>query len=209
MTHTRMLATLLLLALVAFGCGKKAEQPPLATQPASPMPGAMATEAPITASAPAAPTTTPPRPASTAAPKALVTTQTTQPEATPSPAATSAPPPTTQMDEPTTPARAAQRPQGRITLPAKLGAVTFDHESHAGKRDIACTACHHPSRPQKPLTSENQACRGCHTMPAAAPMTTSLQAAFHDPRGAGGTCIDCHKQKGGSAPVKCLGCHKK
>jgi len=104
---------------------------------------------------------------------------------------------------------AARRPKGKITLPAKLGAVTFDHENHAGKLAIACTTCHHPSRPQKPLASENQACRDCHTMPAAPPMKTSLQAAFHDPKGATGTCIDCHKQKGGPAPVKCLECHKK
>jgi nitrate/TMAO reductase-like tetraheme cytochrome c subunit len=40
-------------------------------------------------------------------------------------------------------------------------------------------------------------------------MKTSLQAAFHDPKAAAGTCIDCHKQKGGPAPVKCLECHKK
>jgi hypothetical protein len=41
-------------------------------------------------------------------------------------------------------------------------------------------------------------------------MRTSLQAAFHDPRAATGTCIGCHKeQKVGTAPVKCLECHKK
>ena len=87
--------------------------------------------------------------------------------------------------------------------------MTFDHEKHAGKLEVACTTCHHPSRPQTPVASEKRACRDCHTMPATPPMKTSLQAAFHDPRGATGTCIDCHKQKGGSAPVKCLECHKK
>jgi hypothetical protein len=46
-------------------------------------------------------------------------------------------------------------------------------------------------------------------MPAAAPMKTSLQAAFHDPMGATGTCIGCHKKAGGKAPVKCLECHRK
>jgi hypothetical protein len=40
-------------------------------------------------------------------------------------------------------------------------------------------------------------------------MKTSLQAAFHDPKGATGTCIDCHRQKGSPAPVKCLECHTK
>ena len=228
--RARLLATVLLLAPVAFACGKGEEQPPVTTRPASPTPGVAATEAPAVASSPAATTTTPPRPAgtaaravsatarppATAAPKALVTTQATQPQAPhPPAAATSAPPPTTEAEKPaaTQPAApahpAAQRPKGKITLPAKLGAVTFDHEDHAGKRGIACTTCHHPSRPQKPLASEQQACRDCHTMPAAPPMKTSLQAAFHDPRGATGTCIDCHKQKGGSVPVKCLECHKK
>jgi hypothetical protein len=40
-------------------------------------------------------------------------------------------------------------------------------------------------------------------------MQTSLQAAFHDPKGAAGTCIDCHRKRDGSAPVKCMECHKK
>lgn len=214
--RARLLATVLLLAPVVFACGKGEEQPPVTTRPASPTPGVAATEAPAVASSPAATTTTPPRPPATAAPKAPVTTQATPPQAPhPPAAATSAPPPTTEAEKPaaTQPAApahpAAQRPKGKITLPAKLGAVTFDHEDHAGKRGIACTTCHHPSRPQKPLASEKQACRDCHTMPAAPPMKTSLQAAFHDPRGATGTCIDCHKQKGGSVPVKCLECHKK
>ena len=43
-------------------------------------------------------------------------------------------------------------------------------------------------------------------------MKTKLQAVFHNPTAATGTCIDCHKAenaKGNVAPVKCLGCHKK
>jgi hypothetical protein len=87
--------------------------------------------------------------------------------------------------------------------------VTFDHEAHVGVHKVACATCHHPSRPAKPLASPTQACRDCHTMPAAAPMKTSLQAAFHDPMGATGTCIGCHKKAGGKAPVKCLECHRK
>jgi hypothetical protein len=98
---------------------------------------------------------------------------------------------------------------GTITLPAKLGAVTFDHDAHAGMLNLACATCHHASRSQKPLTSEHQACRDCHTLPAAAPMTTSLQAAFHDPKAKTGVCIDCHRQQGAPAPTKCTGCHKK
>jgi hypothetical protein len=230
-SRARLLVTVLLLAPVAFACTKKEEQPPVTTRPSSGTLGVGATEAPAVASAPAATTTTsqPPagtatpvvsataRPSATAAPKAPVTTQATGLQAPPPlpAAASSAPPPTTQAEkpaatQPAAPARtAAERPRGKITLPAKLGAVTFDHENHAGKLAIACTTCHHPSRPQKPLASENQACRDCHTMPAAPPVKTSLQAAFHDPKGATGTCIDCHKQKGGSAPAKCLECHKK
>jgi hypothetical protein len=106
---------------------------------------------------------------------------------------------------------APQRPKGKVTLPAKMGAVTFDHEAHAGKQKIACTTCHHPSRSPKPLAAEQQACRECHTMPAAPPMKTSLQAAFHNPTAGKGTCIDCHRKQAAAAkaPVKCLECHKK
>jgi hypothetical protein len=137
-------------------------------------------------------------------------TQAAAPAATPSappPATPAQNPPATRPPAPAGPA--AERPKGKVTLPAKLGAVTFDHENHAGKQGIACATCHHPSRAQKPQASENQACRECHTMPAAPPMKTNLQAAFHDPRAATGTCIDCHRQKDGSGPLKCLECHKK
>jgi hypothetical protein len=106
---------------------------------------------------------------------------------------------------------APQRPKGKVTLPAKLGPVTFDHEAHAGGRKIACATCHHPSRPEKPLAAEQQACRGCHTMPATPPMKTNLQAAFHNPTAGKGLCIDCHRKQPASAraPVKCAECHKK
>jgi hypothetical protein len=209
-SRARLLATVLLLAPLAFACGKREERPPAATQPASPPSSVAATEAPAPASAPATTAATP-LPAGTAESAVPATARPHAPAA----AATAAPPPTAQAEKPAAtpppvPARPpVQRPKGKITLPGKLGAVTFDHESHAGKRGIACTTCHHPSRPQKPLASEHQACRHCHTMPAAPPMKTSLQAAFHDPRAATGTCIDCHRQKGGPAPVKCLECHKK
>jgi len=227
-SRARLLAAIVLLSAVAFACGKREEQPPVTAPPASPTPGVAATEAPAPVSSPAATgTTIPPPPASTAAPAVSATARppataapgapvTTQVPAPPAPpAATAAPPPTETAEKPaaTPPAAqgppAVQRPRGKITLPGKLGAVTFDHESHAGKRAIACTTCHHPSRPQKPLVSEHQACRDCHTRPVAPPMKTSLQAAFHDPKGATGTCIDCHRQKGGPAPVKCLECHQK
>jgi Class III cytochrome C family len=222
------LATVVLLAAVALACGKREAQPPATTRPASPTPGVGATQAPAAASSPAAPAPTPlpadtarsavpatAWPPATAAPGEPVATPAT-PKAPPAPAAkTAGPPPTPPAEKPAVTAAASgerpaeQRPGGQITLPGKLGAVTFDHERHAGKRGIVCTTCHHPSRPQQPLASEHQACRDCHTMPAAPPMKTSLQAAFHDPRAARGTCIDCHRQKGSPAPVKCLERHKK
>ena len=220
-SNARLLVTALLLAPLANTCRR-----------ASPAPDVAATEAPAVVSSLAAPAPPPPHPAGTAAPVAVVAAQplaTTDPPAPVTARATlPEPPPTTAAvtslapprpakesaaTQPATTQRPApQRPEGKITLPAKLGAVTFDHEGHAGKRAIACTTCHHPSLPQKPAASENQACRDCHTMPAAAPMKTSVQAAFHDPKGASGTCIDCHRrhqQDAAPPPVKCLQCHKK
>jgi hypothetical protein len=208
-SNVRLALTVLLLAPLAFACGKEQEQRPVTSEAASPAPLAAATgtPAPVASAAASLPATAPPhRPMTTEAAPA--------PPPPPPTVATSAPP-TTQAErpaapEPAAPARpAAQRPKGRISLPAKLGAVVFDHESHASRPGTACTICHHPSRPQKPLASESQACRDCHTMPAVPPMQTSRQAAFHDPKGAAGTCIDCHKKEDGSAPVKCLECHKK
>jgi Class III cytochrome C family len=239
-SRARLLAVVSLLA-VAFGCGSQAqEQAPAATPTGSPVAGMMATASPAMPSSPEAAVTMAPQPegtaaavspatrppaaagrAATASPAPSATTQAAAPPATAPPAAaTAAPsaatqPPATQpaATQPPAPARpAAQRPKGKVTLPAKLGAVTFDHEDHAGKRKIACTTCHHASKPQKPQVSENQRCRDCHTMPAAPPMKTSLQAAFHDSKGGTGTCIDCHKKSvasGTPAPVKCLECHKK
>ena len=177
----RQVVTVLLLALVVFACGKEEEQPRVAGHPPSAAPGAAATGTSAPASPPAAATTA----------------------AAPAVSAAASPPAKA-------PARPApQRPRGEISLPAKLGAVTFDHERHAKQPGTTCATCHHPSRPQKPLASESQACRDCHTAPAVPPMETSRQAAFHDPKGATGTCIDCHRKQDGAAPLKCLECHKK
>jgi hypothetical protein len=205
----RLVVSVLLLATVAFACGKKEERPRVTTQPASPTPVAAAT------GTPAPPVSAAARLPATAPPTRPLTTDAAPPPPPPPTAATSEPAPTAPAErravpQPAAPAGpAVQRPKGKISLPAKLGAVSFDHERHASEPGTACTTCHHASRPQKPLVSENQACRDCHTMPAVPPMKTSLQAAFHDPKGAAGTCIDCHKKRGGSAPVKCLECHKK
>ena len=103
-------------------------------------------------------------------------------------------------------------PQAPIVLKgAAMGSVKFDHTAHlkvAGK----CTVCHHASKPQKPLKSSQEACTDCHTNPATPPVTTDLQAAFHNPTATAGLCIECHKTEdanGKAAPLKCANCHKK
>ena len=105
-----------------------------------------------------------------------------------------------------------QAPQNPIVLKgAPMGAVKFNHTPHlrvAGR----CAVCHHPSKPLKPLQSPQQACTDCHTKPPTPPVTTSLQAAFHNPTATMGLCIDCHKEQnasGKAAPVKCADCHQK
>ncbi len=110
------------------------------------------------------------------------------------------------------PAFAADTAKDTYTLPATPGTVTFNHKSHAVDRKIACTTCHHASKPEKPLKSPQEACSDCHTKTATAPMKTKLQAAFHDPMAKKGTCIDCHVKEnaaGKKAPTKCTECHKK
>jgi hypothetical protein len=109
-------------------------------------------------------------------------------------------------------ALAQSAPQGPILLKgAPMGAVKFDHTAHvkvAGK----CDVCHHGSKPEKPLKSPQQACADCHTKPPTPPVTTSLQAAFHNPTATAGLCIDCHKRQnasGKATPVKCAECHQK
>ena len=75
-----------------------------------------------------------------------------------------------------------------------------------------CEVCHHASKPEKPLKSPQQACTDCHTKPPTPPVTTGLQAAFHNPTATAGLCITCHKTEnshGKAAPVKCADCHKK
>lgn len=108
---------------------------------------------------------------------------------------------------------AQQAPKAPIILKgAPMGAVKFDHTSHM-KVAAKCDACHHASKPQKPLKSPQEACTDCHTKPPTPPVTTSLQGAFHNPTASAGLCIDCHKKQnaggGKTAPVKCADCHQK
>ncbi len=106
-----------------------------------------------------------------------------------------------------------KQPPTTVILKAKpLGGVKFEHKLHVARADNKCETCHHPSKPEKPATAPQQACSDCHTQPAAPPMKTSLQGAFHNPTATAGTCINCHKvenAKGKKAPVRCMDCHKK
>jgi len=93
-----------------------------------------------------------------------------------------------------------------------FGPVKFTHKLHADKTGGKCEVCHHASKPEKPATAPQQACRDCHTKPAVKPMKTITQAAFHNPLAKAGTCIDCHLKEnaaGKKAPTKCVECHKK
>jgi hypothetical protein len=91
---------------------------------------------------------------------------------------------------------------------APLGGVKFDHAKHSKMTGVACTKCHHASKPAKPMKAAQEACTDCHQKTAAAPMTTTVQMAFHK------TCQPCHAEqvKAGNktAPTaKCTDCHKK
>jgi hypothetical protein len=103
-----------------------------------------------------------------------------------------------------------QGPERIMLTGASLGGVDFAHKAHQDATD--CSSCHHDSRPEKPLESEQQACTACHVKTPVAPMTTNIRDAFHDARGKAGTCVDCHVTEaaaGKTVPVKCTECHKK
>ena len=105
-----------------------------------------------------------------------------------------------------------QAPETVTLTGSPMGGVKFPHKQHAVELKIKCDTCHHASKPEKPLTSPQQACTDCHTKTAVPPMKTKLQACFHNPTAQAGLCIDCHKAenaKGKKAPVKCMDCHKK
>jgi hypothetical protein len=72
---------------------------------------------------------------------------------------------------------------GPITLPAKPGAVTFDHAKHSA---LQCTACHADAK-------------GGDIAGIGADMNKD---AAHK------TCVDCHKKEA-KGPQKCADCHKK
>lgn len=76
-----------------------------------------------------------------------------------------------------------------ITLPAKMGDVTFPHAAHQAKVDD-CTKCHHTG-------VDAGACRSCHDGTKA----PKFKDAAHK------LCKDCHKENGVS--TSCKTCHKK
>jgi hypothetical protein len=93
-----------------------------------------------------------------------------------------------------------------------MGGVKFDHAKHSKMEGVKCDTCHHASKTEHPGKSAHEACQGCHTKAATAPMKTGTQAAFHAPMAKGGTCVDCHVKQnaaGKKAPTKCPECHKK
>ncbi len=111
-------------------------------------------------------------------------------------------------------AQEKKAPESVVLKGAPMGGVKLNHKAHAVDQKIKCDTCHHASKPEKPLTSAQQACTDCHTKTATPPMKTKLQAAFHNPTAQAGTCIDCHKTeiakgKKAPAPGKCAECHKK
>ena len=106
----------------------------------------------------------------------------------------------------------AKPPAELILKGNPMGAVKFEHKLHIERVAGKCDACHHASKPEKPATAAQQACRDCHTKPASAGMKTATQAAFHNPMAKSGTCIDCHVKSnaaGKAAPVACIKCHSK
>jgi Class III cytochrome C family len=80
-------------------------------------------------------------------------------------------------------AGAADAPAAPITLPAKTGAVTFNHKTHAAQK---CTACHADEKGGK---------------------IEGLGAGANKDK-AHAACLECHKKEA-KGPQKCADCHKK
>jgi hypothetical protein len=97
-------------------------------------------------------------------------------------------------------------------LKAPMGNVKFDHAKHSKMEGVKCDTCHHASKTEKPYPAKvaHQACDGCHTKPAVAPIKTANP--FHVAMAKSGVCVDCHVKQnaaGKKAPAKCPECHKK
>jgi len=87
-----------------------------------------------------------------------------------------------------------------VTMPAParatgFGSVKFTHTTHVGEHAIKCVTCHHPPKGPGAQSSTEQMCSVCHTHTPTPPVTTNLEAAFHNTGGTAGVCIDCHKSE--------------
>ncbi|HSQ05125.1 MAG TPA: cytochrome c3 family protein [Burkholderiales bacterium] len=110
-------------------------------------------------------------------------------------------------------AQTAKQPDTVVLKGSPLGGVKFNHAVHSKQPGVKCDACHHASKPEKPMKAAQQKCTDCHTKVATPPMKTKTQAAFHDPMAKKGVCVDCHQKAAAAgnkkAPAKCGDCHKK
>ena len=88
-----------------------------------------------------------------------------------------------------------------ISIPSKLGTVTFAHKAHSGLKNVDCKTCHH----SYPDVDGIQDCHNCHKPKASD--TIKAKEAFHT------RCRGCHKytvdsgEKGGPTR-KCELCHQ-
>jgi hypothetical protein len=218
----------LILVLVLGGCsGKQASEgasqasPPVQEQSIKPEPAPQAVPAaePETVASPgkqeppAAAALPAPAPQPKAEPSRVPETQAVS-NAEPTPKEAAQPPqvvPSVPQEPPPTESRKAVPKDVVILTGSPLGGVRFEHKLHVARAGNNCATCHHPSRPEKPASGPQQACSDCHTSVAMPPMKTKRQAAFHNPTGQSGTCIDCHKAenaKAKKAPLNCMECHK-
>lgn len=97
-----------------------------------------------------------------------------------------------------------------VVFTPERGKVVFAHRKHGEMAE--CTACHHESKPEKPLEGPRQKCSACHTAEPVAPMKTTLEFAIHDTDNETGTCFDCHNKEaeaGKEVPSRCRSCHQR
>src|SRR5262249_38671776 len=110
-------------------------------------------------------------------------------------------------------AQAPKEPGTAVLTGSARGAVTLHHKAHTTTPGAKSDAGHPPAKAQKRQKTPHEKYGNRPTKSATPPMTTKLQAAFHDPMTKKGTCVDCHQDaiaKGSKkAPVKCADCHKK
>ncbi|MGA7616175.1 MAG: cytochrome c3 family protein [Thermoanaerobaculia bacterium] len=92
----------------------------------------------------------------------------------------------------------------------KMAPVTFPHGEHGEKLAPSCDTCHHMNKGLKAGDdlSKVKKCSACHLDPKS-PNIPSMREMSMTKNPFHIRCISCHKEKGGDAPTKCTGCHKK